>query len=341
MEKTNTIFSELSNNELHFFLMDLKNTYLQMRPSLNLTEEVTFGIEIEALGNPKELYFDAINKNLNFFNYAIIDPSLYKDKIYTNKKLLKNWNIDKEIDPSKSIEIISPILKDTPKTWRELIIACKLLQENNAKINETVGAHIHVGAHIMKDINSWINLIKLWAFYEHIIFRFAYGENLNYRSYILEYAMPIRKRIIENIGKMNEIKYVSSLLDLLDMKELQSTGLDLHRILHFCKNVLSMKNTIEVRCPNGTILPEIWQNNINFFIKFILYASSENFDSDCVDFYLKNYDINNYNKLDLINALKLSDMIFNNDLDKIYFLKQYYKDGIESNNFEDKVKLVR
>lgn len=342
----NNEFSKLSYNELYFFLMDLRNFYLKVSPSLNLKEEVTFGIEIEAdYVNPKDLYFYALSKKINFFNYAVIDPILFNDKIYTNKRLLKNWNIDKETDPKTAVEIISPILKDTPKTWKELFVVCKLLQDRKAQITEKVGAHIHIGAHLMKDLNSWVNLIKLWTLYEHIIFRFSYGENLNYRSYILEYAGPIRNKVMNNIEKVSEVNYISSLLTLLGIKNSQSDSLDLHRILYFFKNVYVKNNTIEVRCPNGTISPEVWQNNINFFIKLILYSTSENFDSDYINFHLKKLEekyntINNYNRLDLTNALKLCDMIFDNNLDKINFLKQYYKNGLESDNFEDKVKLV-
>lgn len=329
--------SKLSKQELHFLLMNLKQMYLKMRSTLNLDKNVTFGVEIESISKPQILFSDAIKKNLKIFNY--IDGDIF----FEYEELDQNWNVKHEWDPI-SAEITSPILTDNFKSWKELLTVCKFLQVNKVKLDATTGAHIHVGAHIMKDINSWINLIKLWTLYEHIIFRFAYGENLNYREYLLEYANPIRNKVIQNIKYMDEVEEVYFLLSLLDLKKSKTTGIDLNRILCFEENMLLQQNTIEIRCPNGTIKPEIWQNNINFFTKLILYANSEKFDSDYVDFYLEKLgysSINNYYKLDISNALKLSDMIFDNYFDKLYFLKQYYKDGIESEKFEDTVKLVR
>ena len=39
----------------------------------------------------------------------------------------------------------------------------------------------------------------------------------------------------------------------------------------------------------------------------------------------KNYQIYSYNQIYLEQALELCDMIFDNNLDKIYFLRQYLK----------------
>ena len=41
----------------------------------------------------------------------------------------------------------------------------------------------------------------------------------------------------------------------------------------------------------------------------------------------KLFDFHNYNQLFTEQAIELSDMIFDNNLDKIYFLRQYIKDG--------------
>lgn len=66
-------------------------------------------------------------------------------------------------------------------------------------------------------------------------------------------------------------------------------------------------NTIEVRCPNGTVNPVIWQNNINFFAKLFLYCSGNNFDIEFINY-----------KLDY-----LKDGIIHYDYNDIYILMKH------------------
>ena len=85
-------------------------------------------------------------------------------------------------------------------------------------------------------------------------------------------------------------------------------------------------NTIEFRFPNATLDVTIWQNNINFLTKLLLYASSNNYNSDIVTARRtknnsKNTNISLYNQIYLEQALELADEIFNNNLDKLYFLR--------------------
>ena len=67
----------------------------------------------------------------------------------------------------------------------------------------------------------------------------------------------------------------------------------------------------------------------NLFSKLLLYAKSTKFNDDIIDTRYKhnkkNYQIYSYNQIYLEQALELCDMIFDNNLDKIYFLRQYLK----------------
>ena len=91
------------------------------------------------------------------------------------------------------------------------------------------------------------------------------------------------------------------------------------------------KNTIEKRTGNGTTNHIIIQNDINFTTKLMNYCNNELFDEDLIK---RRVQINkktlsklrSYNDIDIIGSLELADLIFNNNLDKIYFLKQYFKD---------------
>jgi hypothetical protein len=109
-------------------------------------------------------------------------------------------------------------------------------------------------------------------------------------------------------------------------------------------NEYHQNNTVEVRCPNGTLENAIWQNNINFFVKLLAYVNSDKFDEDLINKKfekLKNaFTIYDYYLLDIPTAVELSDMLFDNNLDKLNFMSQYWKDGSESTNFQRKIKLI-
>lgn len=96
-------------------------------------------------------------------------------------------------------------------------------------------------------------------------------------------------------------------------------------------------STIEIRCPNGTLEPVIWQNNVKFFGKLLEYAASNTYDKELIQ--ILGQDTSP--QINIEKAYALAQLIFNNELDKLYFLRQYIKDGkqtkekklIKSKNF--------
>ena len=89
-------------------------------------------------------------------------------------------------------------------------------------------------------------------------------------------------------------------------------------------------NTVEFRCPNGTLDPVIWQNNLNLFVKLIQYSKRDDFNNDLINERRKiNEDFvesdNDFTKIYLRQALEFADLIFFNNADKVYFLRQYLK----------------
>ena len=91
----------------------------------------------------------------------------------------------------------------------------------------------------------------------------------------------------------------------------------------------SARNTIEFRCPNGTIDEVIWQNNINFFARLMEAIANNKIDLDYLDKRFNNLVLNNnidsFNNIYIHDTLELADIIFDKDIDKLYFLKQYFK----------------
>lgn len=122
--------------------------------------------------------------------------------------------------------------------------------------------------------------------------------------------------------------------------------------LHYRLSPTSPKDFdhFEVRCFNGTLDPAIAQNNINLVAHIVEAVLNDMVDKKYVEeeyrkYRKKTYDFDmwraviesekevvRYNRLldgfsnvKLDKAIKLADMIFYSELDKIYFLKQYLK----------------
>lgn len=313
--KENTKLSLMSGYDLQDLMILFDEYYMKLRNKLGFDPDITFGFELE--------YEHAKNEKIR--------------ELLSEKFLNHDWCIKSDATLSNGAEINSPVLRDNVKTWEDLDSVCKIVRPL-ATIGVNSGGHIHVGAHILgKNSESWLNFIKLWSVYENIIFRFSYGEFLTGRPKILNYAKPMSKYFYEEYENFEDDSVESIISRLSDSK---------YKSVHFghvdktdC-NRLKKKNTIEFRCPNGSLNPVIWQNNVNLFVRLLNYSKSRKYDDDLIKKRNKiNLDIysnlNLYDEIYLEQALELCDMIFTNNLDKINFLKQYLKSF--KNNIEKKL----
>ena len=315
---------------------DLGDIEIKYRNILGLTRQIKFGTEIE------------------------FENASYHDVLISlqDKKKLSNWLL--KVDSSVTSlyngidyggEVTSPILHDTKAAWSELKSACLLIRKNLGLNRGRSGAHIHIDSSILKDNDEFIlNFIKIWTVYEHVIYHFAYGDEtdkarINLPTYACPVAPYYNEFLIEYYNDekafrhiLNEIKInkQSNLYYLLSTcaNNLNALGSGLN--FNHCKGLdEDEKNTIEIRCPNGTLNHIVWQNNINFFVKLLLYCTSSDFDREFIDRKLQTYEyrrLEQYSDIYLDDAIELSNMIFDNELDKMYFLKQYLK--INRYNFE-------
>lgn len=295
-------FSNLYGDDLQEFLVLLDDMFIEYRDSLNFTSPDTFGVELE--------FADADINSIG-------------------ENLINGWILKKETSLNNGSEVVSPILKDEFCCWNDLDKMCSLIS-SNASIKENCGSHIHFGVQSLgTNIESWINFIKLFSIYENIIYRFSYGEFLSYRNSIRFYALPVALNFYKIYILYNENKFdIDALIYKLKFTRQQAVNfcnVDVSKIGQFYN-----KNTIEFRCPNGTLDPIIWQNNINFFMSLIKYCNSSKFDHDILN---KRYELvfnkmSNllfYNEIYISQALELSDLIFDKNIDKLYFLRQYFK----------------
>lgn len=319
--------SKLNHEQIEELILKIADIKLKYRDKLDLPKFVTFGVEIE--------FEDA--------NTESVQHRLCLD--------FPEWKFD--CDPSVTTigindeslggEVISPVLKDSDCNWQEIFKVCSFLERCGASISDLSGGHIHFGTQVLGyNKKHWLNLIKLWIIYEPLIYRFSFGERLGPRAGIFKTAIQLDKVLLKNLSSFENSADLYELLKYFPSDKYYS--------FNTCcvkpnKRGIIEGNTVEVRCPNGTINPVIWQNNINFFAKLFLYCSGNNFDSEFINYKLNclkdgmiHYD---YNNIYIDETLELSDLVFSSELDKLYFLKQYLKDFSTINCEDDKKRIYK
>lgn len=304
----NYSFSTLRGIDLQELLREIEKTYIEYRYSLNLSKDVTIGIEIE---------YERILINV-------------VDKFLT--KRLNGWKIDSDYSLEYGGEVKSPIMIDNERYWQELKIICSYLTKKRADVAHNAGGHIHLGAHILgNNLFAWKSFIKLYTAYENVLFRFLYGDKVNGRKKINTYAYPVADIFYKYMDEINRARSIDELKRCLPVSK-RSIALNLSNVNFFNPQKKIIRNTIEFRSPNATTNEIIWQNNINTLAKILVSAQEKKIDVEFLDYKLasefKSYEdfAYLYNNVNLKNALEFVDLVFDNNLDKIYFLKQYIKD---------------
>lgn len=319
---SNEILSQMNNSDKLYITYLIKQYYLSLRTKLNIDKKLTFGVEIEFDNSP----------------ISILETFIQ------NSPLEDSWQIKEDGSLPDGGEVISGILTDTEKNWNELKNVCNIIS-NTACESDKAGAHIHIGMHILgNNPKYWRNFILLWTTYENVLIRFLNGEYLSPRPSLEEQARPISKDLIDKLSKIDELskqKNAVHLIKKLDagdsFKERRKRSINFTNISEiepYKYNQIVDKNTIEFRSPNCTFNEVIWQNNINTLIKLLEYAKSSNFNEEIIQRRLKLIisneipsNLRKYSYIYMDEALELADLIFDTNLDKIYFLRQYIKSG--------------
>lgn len=303
----NYSFAKLRGYDLQDLLVQTENYFLEYRDSLGLPATLTFGVEIEYEGLIRSITDKFIEKNL---------PS---------------WDSKKDGSLTFGGEISSPIMTDKIHSWRELKLICNHLSLRRADTLHNAGGHIHIGVSILNDnIDAWKKFLKLYTAYESVLFRFMYGDKICGRKNLSKYAPPIADYLYESLNTLNNVKTFLELKDAIPIVErhaaINFSNVIFNNPYNFCN-----RNTLEFRFPNATTSEIIWQNNINALAKMMIASKDNKIDEDFLDYRLKNeympystnkflYDIININSL-----LEFVDLVFDNNLDKIYFLRQYLR----------------
>ena len=305
----NILFSNLNSQDLTDILKQIEKYYLEYRDTLNLPSSVSFGTEIE------------------YEEVSMLDVGEY---LYNSHLKNRGWISKDDGSLIGGGEITSPVKKDVNKYWHDLKKVCNYLTDLNVNTSTNAGGHIHVGAHILDDIKKWILFLKIYMLYEGVLYRFFCGDKINGRSGMTNVARPTAGYLYKNFHKIKSSNSLLNISEILKNHD-RRTACNFQNVSFDDIHNRRTKNTIEFRTPNATANEIIWQNNINAITKMLLTSSKDLVDEQLLNYKLKKEFIPYegyeyiYSEINLKKALEFIDLIFDNNLDKIYFLRQYLK----------------
>ena len=102
----------------------------------------------------------------------------------------------------------------------------------------------------------WINFIKLYAVYEHILYVFSYGDKTTGRKEINSYANPVVNQLVFVLNKLKELGKDNLFKIIDDWSKYYSLNFDIRSDL--TSSTLTDKDTLEFRSPNGTTNHIVW-----------------------------------------------------------------------------------
>ena len=318
----NEEFSKLKAVDLLALTQELEKVYLEYRD--NLERKVRFGVELE---------------------YENIDESGVGQYIAKHKL---GWKSTEDVTLKSGGEAVSPRLCDERKTWENLKILCEYLRTKNADTTHNAGLHIHVGAHILgESMDAWRRFAKLYTVYERVLIRFGFGDKINARSTLFDYARPVGLTFLDSIRDLDTSKGLNASRKFYkQIYNVKKNAINL-RSLEFLNAIVYM-NTLEFRNFNSTTEEVIIQNDINAACHMLLAAADKNLDEEFLNYKIRqlaNSSLNEKAYLEQCNEILLRDMaelvdlIFDNNQDKIYFIRQYIK-GFET-SLNPEVKMAR
>jgi len=329
----NEIFSAYTEMEKRELLEYLRDYRLQLRDEIGLKKWIKFGIEIETESD--EVY-NLLTSPLYRHNQLACRLLMHSDDYFKSRKANSYsyekglWILKEDCTVKNGAEIHSPILTDTKKIWQELKEVCMYLSSLGARATDNTATHIHFAEQsFLTDVYDLYNLIKLYTVYEGVLYYFGTGEFVNFRERINEYSSPVAK----DFQRACQGFYVSHLSYQKFLKKLDfsyNRGLRLNNLQSEYKS----KKTFEFRFANGSLSPAIIQNLVNAEAKLCCYAISDDFDDDYITRKFKDAQFPKtvreltslYLNISLDDILEFADLIFDNTIDKLNFIKQCIKE---------------
>ena len=248
-----------SNDQLHQQLLELARSAGGQYERDNVIGDPnqTFGVEIEFDGADPQ----AVARALHAAGLST-SPS---QRGYHSPRQPGEWVCER--DSTVTGEIVSPVLRDTPESWRQLEQVCEILRANGARATARTGGHVHVGADsagMDHDVNRFRRVANTCAWAEDLMYRLAAATGRNGRHHRgagngYRWCGPMGGQQFEQAQSLSE----------LATRVGASHGVGLNY-----GNILDGRRTIEYRYFDSSIDPARLQANIKLACWITKRASS-------------------------------------------------------------------
>ena len=148
----------------------------------------TFGVELEFLGD-----------------LAPIARALHENGLSTVNRVVRenipdSWVVKEDDTVANGGEVVSPILRDDPRSWQSLAHVCMILQRQGCRVDASCGTHVHVGADRLGDDPTVIvRLIRAGVMFEDLLYRLGtLGRERAHRGTVSAY--PWSSRLLARYG---------------------------------------------------------------------------------------------------------------------------------------------
>lgn len=229
----------------------------------------TFGIELEFVGGDAH----AIASEL----YDLGITSSPRRLGYHARATEGMWKLESDSSVSSGSgggELVSPVLSDTPETWRQIETICEVAKRHGARINQKCGGHVHIGMNKLDTARQrWRRFFKTIENYEECLYRVAGGDLGRVRSNAEHYATPYS----ETAATTRNMRFEMN--DDDDVVDLATRASEMNRYYGInLKNIATRRApTVEFRYFNGSLNPKQIQANIKMAAAIINAAEKARF----------------------------------------------------------------
>lgn len=285
--------------------------------------DITFGMEIEFVGGDA----DAIAREL--YNLGICG---YNRRVaYHSRSIPGKWKLERDGSVSSGNqggELVSPVLKDTPETWRAIEKICEVAKRHGARINSQCGGHVHASMDPLDTARQrWKRFFRTIGGFEDVIYRLAGGTEGRIRSGSSHYATPFAERAITGINSrfdMTNDTDVNNMARNISQRD-RYYGVNLTNIYDSSK-----PNTVELRYFNSSLDPAQLQANVKIAAGIMMASEKAKTRSGTDQMIkrgnlLKSQPLGETNRSDHSAIKKLVDIIFTRRKDKDKIISVYAK----------------
>lgn len=215
----------------------------------------SFGIELEFVGGNA----DAIARELYRLGICGYDRRVR----YHSPSIPGMWKLERDGSVSSGEgggELVSPVLYDTPETWRTIQTICEVAKRHGARINDQCGGHVHIGMDPLDTARQrWKRFFKSISSFEDVIYRLAGGSLGRIRSGSSTYATRFSSNATRGARSNFRMETDS------DVSSIATNISGLNRYLGINLTNIpdpNKPNTVEFRYFNGSLDPAQIQANI-------------------------------------------------------------------------------